>query len=795
MNCICGCANYENLKCDGFEVNSLGELVSVELNLVRCTNCGIIRQLSFKNDREYLDYYQKKYPPNVNDYYIKNYKHDRELARKRFDDYELRHGMKLLDIGSGSGAFVDEARSHGLQAFGCELANYHYAKSNEHIYCGQFEKLNFPTDYFDVVTCHDVLEHSLNPLKFLSESFRVIKQDGLCLVDFPDYFDDNAKHHWKKTEHIWFFTRQQLDDLLTSIGFKIIEVSKPIQSKLLYKLTKPLQERTRILFPPGIGDSYWSAVKLRSFLDHEKLGLPDIFVVCPRVKSHGGHNRSFPFLQMFPFLHSTWESIEGKESHLQKIWKEAYAGPGRTRFQNVAGFDYFISYNGNLRVGKSLEEVDPDLRCEWFPPMFISLKQERFRRHAINNWGKYIVFYFVFGGTYQYWSKEFPVSDVLNAISRIVKLTEFIPVFVGAIWDGRDKSLQYLVSSVPNAINLVGKTSVEQLFGLLRGAQAVVGYPSGLTIISTVLGKKTFILWNDYYNRDFAKNACPPSTWECNYFAENTLGLKSRYFANWVVDRIIGKDHAISRIIPDRQEAFADLAVGADSTELFRPKVTVKSSVVSRNGVAVLCVLKSGGNFDGVGEKYIENLFSMLRRHTSRAFNFYCLTDSDIKISGVKVVKLTSDLPGWWSKVELFKPASFKEKWLVYFDLDTLILDNIDDLLKPRVGFYGLRPWNKRNRRLGLLASGIMAWNNDYNFIYDDFSESDMSVYRNDQLFISNVLMKHDIRYQVLQNEIYGIRSYKRECLPKLPPRTRIVCFHGSPRPHEVGGWVSRNWR
>ena len=151
MNCICGCANYENLKCDGFEVNSLGELVSVELNLVRCTNCGIIRQLSFKNDREYLDYYQKKYPPNVNDYYIKNYKHDRELARKRFDDYELRRGMKLLDIGSGSGAFVDEARSHGLQAFGCELANYHYAKSNEHIYCGQFEKLNFPTDYFDVI--------------------------------------------------------------------------------------------------------------------------------------------------------------------------------------------------------------------------------------------------------------------------------------------------------------------------------------------------------------------------------------------------------------------------------------------------------------------------------------------------------------------------------------------------------------------------------------------------------------------------------------------------------------------
>jgi hypothetical protein len=36
--------------------------------------------------------------------------------------------------------------------------------------------------------------------------------------------------------------------------------------------------------------------------------------------------------------------------------------------------------------------------------------------------------------------------------------------------------------------------------------------------------------------------------------------------------------------------------------------------------------------------------------------------------------------------------------------------------------------------------------------------------------------------------------SYKTHCTKGVPDGARVVCFHGRPRPHEVGGWVKDYW-
>ena len=57
-----------------------------------------------------------------------------------------------------------------------------------------------------------------------------------------------------------------------------------------------------------------------------------------------------------------------------------------------------------------------------------------------------------------------------------------------------------LRKEIPGAIDLTGETTVAQLFGLIKGAKAIIGHPSGLTVMSAVLGVKTLMIWNDYYN-------------------------------------------------------------------------------------------------------------------------------------------------------------------------------------------------------------------------------------------------------------------------------------------------------
>jgi hypothetical protein len=104
-------------------------------------------------------------------------------------------------------------------------------------------------------------------------------------------------------------------------------------------------------------------------------------------------------------------------------------------------------------------------------------------------------------------------------------------------------------------------------------------------------------------------------------------------------------------------------------------------------------------------------------------------------------------------------------------------------------------------------GSGVMTWNNNngFNFLYHEFEMPDYGynpklAHKNngDQHYIIDTLRKHGHGYEVLQELIGGIYSYKRNnCGRHLPPDSRIVCFHGFPRPHDALGcpWVRNYWR
>ncbi len=67
----------------------------------------------------------------------------------------------------------------------------------------QDNSLLIPSNYYDVVICTEVLEHTLNPFKAADEILRVLKKDGICFVTTP--FD--LRIHgplpdcWRFTEH------------------------------------------------------------------------------------------------------------------------------------------------------------------------------------------------------------------------------------------------------------------------------------------------------------------------------------------------------------------------------------------------------------------------------------------------------------------------------------------------------------------------------------------------------------------------------------------------------------------
>ena len=794
-NCII-CNGIEKTEdvVKGYITEKAGASIDCDIPVSVCNHCGFVKQINlpFSTEDEFDKFYSEKYLPINKEYDCRDYKGDLASEKKVFNNLKLSGSKSVLDIGCGTGALVDICRKAGIDAYGCELVKYHYAPENPYIYFRKFESIHFPTDKFEKIVCCDVVEHVLDPIKFLKEIYRVLSPSGRCYIELPLFYHEDGKGHWKRVEHIWYFKPEQFETILKRCGFKDIKYIDKEPTKIVFSITKPEQNRIKILLPPGVGDVYWPLVKLQSFLKNKGIVPPvDVAVAVPRAKKFDSHERAFPFLEMFPFLHSTNEALFNKRD---PIWKEAYLEEGRSIFDDVLGCDYFLTWNGYLRAGKTLEEVNPEYECNWDLPRFVSLNEENYRLNSIKKYGKYLVIYWVFAGTGALILRQFSVDKIAACINEIVKKTGLTPILVGAIWDNEDIELQKLRKLLPkNTIDLRAKTSLEEVFGLMRGAKAVIGANSGITIMSAVFGVKTIILYSDYFytnsvHRDFAWNTFPPSTRGKTYFAEFADRTNSADFISRAVSvindtkyekveytpQIVKKENA--KIIPQKSICETIRSFDESASRMYNGEITIA------------CVLKSGGIYT---EQYVTNMKKMLNRHVTVKYDFKVLTDI---IDGEDSIKLEFNLERWWSKLELFKLKGP----VLYLDLDTVIMRNIDRLVMATADiredeFIMLNPFNTRRRELGMWASGVMAFNGDFEFLLKDISNDELN--GGDQDYISAALKSKSVKIEAAQ-KFARIASFKKHCLTKDDPKVDIVCFHGKPRVSDVKHkWILENWK
>ena len=212
------------------------------------------------------------------------------------------------------------------------------------------------------------------------------------------------------------------------------------------------------------------------------------------------------------------------------------------------------------------------------------------------------------------------------------------------------------------------------------------------------------------------------------------------------------------------------------------------------NKIAILCVLKSGGDFS---VRDVIKLKIMLGKNITIPYVFYCLTDMD-PMGAFNEIPLRHGYKGWWSKLELFRPLLTAVDRIFYFDLDTVIVSNIDAMLLQDKDFIALKPFNPYNAGIkGYMASGIMGWKNNglYDFLYKDFDyKQHHKQFLGDQDYLSYKFKENGMVAEYWQDLVDGVYSYKRHVKGNgLNGDTRVVCFHGYPRPYQVSaGWIQQ---
>jgi SAM-dependent methyltransferase len=97
-------------------------------------------------------------------------------------------GGRLLDVGCGTGEFLDVAGRNGFQAFGLEPSRkaFDIARKGRNVVRGELRNVEFKEEFFDAVTLWSVLEHIPAPSPFLGRTRAILKKGGILALRIPD---------------------------------------------------------------------------------------------------------------------------------------------------------------------------------------------------------------------------------------------------------------------------------------------------------------------------------------------------------------------------------------------------------------------------------------------------------------------------------------------------------------------------------------------------------------------------------------------------------------------------------
>ncbi len=138
----------------------------------------------------------------------------------------------LLDVGSGTGAFVNEMKEQGWQVTGLEpdagaktVAKQLYALELSNI--DQFYQL--PAESFDAITLWHVLEHVHDLSAYIPQLKLLLKPKGKLFIAVPNYTSQDAaiyKEFWAAYDvprHLYHFSPRSMKILMEKFGLKLTD--------------------------------------------------------------------------------------------------------------------------------------------------------------------------------------------------------------------------------------------------------------------------------------------------------------------------------------------------------------------------------------------------------------------------------------------------------------------------------------------------------------------------------------------------------------------------------------------
>lgn len=201
------------------------------LPIVRCRTCGHF----YTNPRWTAEEILTTYEDVEDESYVREEGGRILTFRRRLKEMERitgpSAGRSLLDVGTYTGVFVQEALQRGWNAVGVEPSRWCVDLAHSRgmkVFQGTLDSPELNGKTFDVITLWDVIEHLDDPPAEIRKATALLAPHGFLVVHTMDIGSLTAKimgsrWPWFLGMHLHFFSRRSLSDLLRRSGYDVLK--------------------------------------------------------------------------------------------------------------------------------------------------------------------------------------------------------------------------------------------------------------------------------------------------------------------------------------------------------------------------------------------------------------------------------------------------------------------------------------------------------------------------------------------------------------------------------------------
>jgi SAM-dependent methyltransferase len=210
-------------------------------DVIECELCRLRHVWPYPSATASDELYKHQYHDDANLAFAKQQEQDRAwwecTLGDRLDVVEQQLGRRgrLLDIGSGTGMFIDVASKRGWDCVGLEpsVRACEYSRSKGHKVIESFwtSEIASTVGVFDLVHLANVLEHVVDPHAILSIAAYVLGQNGFLIASVPNDFNPLQTAFVQSTvlpqwwvvpdHHINYFSLPSLKLLIERSGLEV----------------------------------------------------------------------------------------------------------------------------------------------------------------------------------------------------------------------------------------------------------------------------------------------------------------------------------------------------------------------------------------------------------------------------------------------------------------------------------------------------------------------------------------------------------------------------------------------